>query len=168
MMTWTVYCNPVADMVGPWFLAFYLLYCLLLMWLVSRARRRYLRSYSPYGSGPVSLPAKVDPYYVAWLKGGIDQVLMLVMMRLSYKGLLTAGKSKEKTFTRPQGDIPEQLNRLERWVLSCFESGHGQKKGERFLPFVRSIRNLMPRRSEMAIPTRQIISAPVSAFCGSV
>lgn len=131
-MTWTVYSNPVADMVGPWFLAFYLLYCVGLMWLVSRARRRYLGSYSPFGSNSVALPAKVDPYYVAWLKGGIDHVLKLVMMRLSYKGLLTAGKNKGKTFIRPQGDSPEQLNRLERLVLSCFASGEGQKKGRAF------------------------------------
>ncbi|AHG22753.1 hypothetical protein Z042_10825 [Chania multitudinisentens RB-25] len=135
-MTWTAYSNPLADMYGPWFLAFYLLYCLVLMWLVSLTLRRCLQSYSPSGSPSISLPAKIDPYYVAWLKGGIEHLLTLVMMRLSYKGLLIAGKHKGKTFMRSQSDNSEpanqkeqRLNRLEQLVLFRFEAENDQKKG---------------------------------------
>lgn len=138
-MTWTVYSNPIADMYGPWFLAFYLTYCILLMWLISRARRRYLRSFVPSGSTPISLPPKIDPYFIAWLKGGIDHVLKLAMMRLSYERLLTAGQQKGKTFTRQRPSNPDKadqreqkLNRLERLVLLCFESGAEQKKAWAF------------------------------------
>lgn len=138
-MTWTVCSNPIADMYGPWFLVFYLTYCILLMWLISRARRRYLRSFTSSGSPSISLPPKVDPYYIAWLKGGIDHVLKLAMMRLSYEGLLTAGRQQGKTFTRQRpsnqgkADQREQkLNRLERSVLLCFESGAEQNKAGAF------------------------------------
>lgn len=138
-MTWTVYSNPIADMYGPWFLVFYLTYCILLMWLISRARRRYLRSFISSGSPSISLPPKVDPYYIAWLKGGIDHVLKLAMMRLSYEGLLTAGRQQGKTFTRQRPSNQEKanqreqkLNRLERSVLLCFESGAEQKKAGAF------------------------------------
>ncbi|MBL5827292.1 hypothetical protein [Serratia fonticola] len=94
------------------------------MWLVSRARRRYLRSFVPSGFASISLPPKIDPYSLTWLKGGIDHVLKLAMMRLSYAGLLAAGQQKGKTFTRQRpsnqekADQREQkLNRLERLVL---------------------------------------------------
>lgn len=138
-MTWTAFSNPIADMYGPWFLVFYLAYCILLMWLVSRARRRYLRSFVPSGSLSISLPPKIDPYYIAWLKGGIEHVLKLAMMRLSYEGLLTAGQQKGKTFIRPGTIDPakasqreQKLNPLERLVLQCFESGTDQKKAGAF------------------------------------
>lgn len=134
-MTWTVFSNPLADMYGPWFLGFYALYCIALMWLVARARRRCLQSHTPSGSPSISLPPKIDPYYIAWLKGGIDNVLKLAMMRLAYAGLLTAGRQKGKTFVRPYSSNPEKaeqreqkLNRLERLVLLGFESGAEQKK----------------------------------------
>lgn len=139
MMTWTVYSNPVADMYGPDFLLFYLVYSVFLMLLVFRLRKRNYQAYAALSSSSLMSLKRIDPYYVAWLKGGIDNVLKLAMMRLSYEGLLTAGGNKGKTFIRPQitdqelfNSKEQKLSPLERLVLFRFEAGYDQKKNWAF------------------------------------
>ncbi|MBK5144086.1 TIGR04222 domain-containing membrane protein [Budviciaceae bacterium BWR-B9] len=133
-MTWTVMSNPIVDMYGPWFLLFYLIYCIAIMIATGMISLRCYPDTSRVDKKPGLLPSHIDPYFLAWLQSGREKVLQLAMMRLSYSGLLVPG-SKSTTYmlrpvTNPESIQPkmQELNRLETLVFSCFEQQHEQSK----------------------------------------
>lgn len=83
-MNWLVD-NPIANLPGPDFLAFYILVCfvtLLLCWGIRR-------SADPAGAlPPLPIPSEPDPYEVAYLRGGANEVTRTAIFTLLQRGYL--------------------------------------------------------------------------------
>jgi uncharacterized protein (TIGR04222 family) len=83
-MSWLLH-NVVADIYGPYFLAFYatvivavIVACYLSIGSVDRTR----------SLEPPAIPAKLDPYEVAYLRGGENEVARVAIASLIQRGLL--------------------------------------------------------------------------------
>jgi uncharacterized protein (TIGR04222 family) len=83
-MSWLVH-NAVADMYGPYFLAFYatviaavIVACTITIRSVDRTR----------SLEPPEIPAKLDPYEIAYLRGGENEVTRVAIASLIHRGLL--------------------------------------------------------------------------------
>lgn len=146
-MTWTVMSNPIVDMYGPWFLLFYLVYCIAIMIAAGIISLRCYPDTSGSDKNRDLLPSHIDPYFLAWLQSGREKVLQLAMMRLSYAGLLVPGSKSQTYMLRPVTN-PEsiqskmqELSRLETSVLSCFEQQHEQSKEWAFNSLAPASRN---------------------------
>jgi uncharacterized protein (TIGR04222 family) len=83
-MSWLLH-NAIADMYGPYFLAFYAI----VIGVVILAGYRSVRSVDRTGSlEPPAIPAKVDPYEIAYLRGGENEVTRVAIASLIQRGLL--------------------------------------------------------------------------------
>ena len=117
-MSWTH--NPIADMRGPAFLALYaavifgtLAFC---WWrLRSADPTRYLKA--------PAIPPQLDPYEVAYLRGGPNEVLRLIILNLIQRDYLRPhdadGDQIEK---HPKHPDARYLSGLEKDVFALFTS----------------------------------------------
>jgi uncharacterized protein (TIGR04222 family) len=104
--------NPF-DLRGPEFLLFYLglmAVALLVVWLWRRRAE----------DGPVPRGAGVDPYAVAYLRGGAAEAIRVAVLSLHDRGLLTVTNGR---VTAVPGAATKVRRQLERAVLQWTEEG---------------------------------------------
>lgn len=107
--------NPL-DLPGPQFLVFYALLATAVL-LGFRSRARVL-SGPPEGPAPIDL-GNVDPYLVAYLRGGESEVARVVILSLLDRGLLVASGDELEAVS---GAAAKVRRPLERSVLEEFSS----------------------------------------------
>ena len=109
--------NPIANMYGPHFLLFYgVVIVLTLVGCWWTLRRRDLTGVLPVP--PV--PSEPDPYEIAYLRGGEEEVTRVVMLSLTQRGYLQASTSRiEHALNHP--DL-RHLSEIERAVFDWFSS----------------------------------------------
>lgn len=83
-MDW-IFHNPLANMPGPWFLGLYVSLGLTL----AIALRMWVRSYDhSKWKEPLEIPKQLDPYEVAYLRGGPWEVVRIAIVELFERKLL--------------------------------------------------------------------------------
>jgi len=85
--------NPF-DLAGPEFLLFYFLLGVITAMIVRVARRTFLESAGQVGALDLANRIGKDPYAVAYLRGGRDELIRAALISLIERGLLAAGASK--------------------------------------------------------------------------
>ena len=117
-MSWTH--NPIAEMRGPDFLVFYatvILGTLALCWwrLWKADPTRSMRA--------PAIPPELDPYEVAYLRGGPNEVLRLVILSLIQRGYLRPDKPEAGDQIEKHPDHPDAryLSKLEKKVFDGFD-----------------------------------------------
>jgi uncharacterized protein (TIGR04222 family) len=114
--------NPITELTGPEFLVFYAVviaatfaFC----WL-RRRRGDHTKSVPP-----ATVPDRIDPYEIAYLRGGEIEVARVAVVRLTEMGYLVR---EEKRRLRQADQTPGNLSDLERCVYDWF--GAGRKVNE--------------------------------------
>ena len=116
-----IFHNPIAEMYGPQFLLFYAVVILITCaacWMTLRRLDRTNRL-------PVlAVPSDPDPYEIAYLRGGENELIRSVIFGLILKGFLRVNQSKKEPLIERTERSPEQrqLLPLERRVLDEFTS----------------------------------------------
>lgn len=110
--------NPIANMPGPQFLLFYagvIAVTLIACWLA-------VRRPDATATLPVPLvPSLPDPYELAYLRGGENEVVRLAILDLMSRGYLQATDEKEQRIQRaPNHPHSRHLLDIERIVFDCF------------------------------------------------
>ena len=82
-MTWLD--NPIAHLWGPYFLALYAMVLAIMLAPILWYRRRADQSME---LGDLPIPLKIDPYQLAYLRGGLLEVLRLATVDLYQRGLI--------------------------------------------------------------------------------
>jgi len=122
-MDWLLF-GFIADMYGPYFLVLYgsviavtLAVC---WWMVRRSDRTG-------DSPPLSLPAQPDPYEIAFLRGGENELARVVIFGLIQRGYLEVVEKKvwvfslgQKLAQKANHPDPRHLSALERDVFGWF------------------------------------------------
>lgn len=83
-MDWIVN-NPISDLYGPYFLGLYAFLCALAAGICFWHRSKQDRSDS---LPPLRIPDSVDPYRIAYLRGGVSEVIRLGTLELMHRGFL--------------------------------------------------------------------------------
>ena len=120
--------NFITSMYGPHFLFFYgavIALTLASCWWA-------LRMLDPTTSLPApSVPSEPDPYEIAYLRGGENQVARVAIVSLTQQGYLrmseekTGGSTTEQRIERAPNPPKEgHLPQIEREVLGCFSGSH--------------------------------------------
>jgi uncharacterized protein (TIGR04222 family) len=117
-MTWLLH-NLIADLYGPYFLVFYALVIVSVI-VASYASVRAIDRTADLG--PPRIPKIIDPYEIAYLRGGENEVARVAIASLVQRGLLKIAKKetwKAKTQTIEVGRPPEsgELGPIEACVL---------------------------------------------------
>jgi uncharacterized protein (TIGR04222 family) len=90
-MNWLLH-NVVADLYGPYFLLFYAIVIVAL----TVACRRSIRSVDRTRDlEPPEIPAKLDPYEIAYMRGGENEVTRVAIASLIQRGLLQITEEKK-------------------------------------------------------------------------
>ena len=112
--------NVVADLYGPYFLLFYAIVIVALIVACHRSIRSVDRTQD---LDPPEIPAKLDPYEIAYLRGGENEVTRVAIASLIQRGLLQITEEK-KWWSDDQGDrqgpqagIPASWSPIEARVL---------------------------------------------------
>lgn len=119
-MDWLIE-NPLANMYGPTFL---LVYAVLIVFLIVIHRYR-LKALDWTAKMPLpQIPASPDPYEIAYLRGGENEVARSVIFALTQRGFLLHTKDfirNQSTFSKTDKvqDV-NLLSRMEREVLYYF------------------------------------------------
>lgn len=81
------FADPIATMPGPAFLLFYSILFVAAMY----ALRRRIKSLNTQSDSlpPLKLPEKIDPYQIAFLRGGENEVLRTAIVELVDQGVIT-------------------------------------------------------------------------------
>lgn len=101
--------NPF-DLRGPQFLLFYAGLVVVTLVVVARLRRRNELRQAPYSEAPWN-----DPYRIAFLRGGRNELVRVVVVSLVDRGLLEVQGDKVQTTAVGKGT--EARKRIEREVL---------------------------------------------------
>ena len=111
--------NVIADMRGPDFLRLYgvviigtLLLCAWLLWM--RDPTRVMSAHS--------IPSQVDPYEIAYLRGGENEVIRVVILDLIQRGYLQREAGTERICRSGRPPDARHLTDLERTVFNWFQS----------------------------------------------
>ncbi len=83
--------NLVADLYGPYFLLFY---ASAIVAVIVAARRSIGAADRSSEMGPPEIPSKIDPYEIAYLRGGANEVTRVVVASLMQRGLLRIDDEK--------------------------------------------------------------------------
>lgn len=96
-MTWLD--NPIAHLWGPYFLALYAMVLAIMLAPILWYRRRADQSME---LGDLPIPLKIDPYQLAYLRGGLLEVLRLATVDLypHYSGLMLQNIISQATVPR--------------------------------------------------------------------
>ena len=135
-MSWLMH-NVVADMYGPYFLAFYATVIVVVIVACFISIRSIDRTRS---LEPPAIPAKLDPYEVAYLRGGENEVARVAIASLIQRGLLQI--IEERTFLSK----PKRMNRV----------GCGGSSGRRRTTFLSKTRKVDRGRKPIANELRPI------------
>lgn len=111
--------NPLADMRGPRFLALYAV-AITLTIIIRRVLTRQLDWTG--NMAPPPIPSKPDPYEIAYLRGGVNEVTRSVVFALVQKGLLRMTPTGRDTVIErePTPSERQQLSMIERRALDWF------------------------------------------------
>jgi uncharacterized protein (TIGR04222 family) len=114
--------NPIANMYGPYFLFFYFIIATSAVIFTAVILQRQDRN-----DAPPSVSANPDPYEIAYLRGGVNEVIRVVVLALLQRGVLEqrigikAGRLKASmppTITVASGGpSPDSLQPLEKAVV---------------------------------------------------
>lgn len=88
-MAW-IFNNPIAGMWGPYFLVFFAAVFVVLFGFTCWHRGRVDESRE---MGEMPIPPEPDPYQIAYLRGGVGEVLRLAAVDLFHRGLLVEKKT---------------------------------------------------------------------------
>ncbi len=100
-MSWFLH-NAVADLYGPYFLLFYA--AVIVVSIV--AARRSIRSADwTRELDPLEVPAKLDPYEVAYLRGGANEVTRVAIASLIQRGVLQITEQKARLSVKKWIDL---------------------------------------------------------------
>ena len=124
-MSWWMH-NPIADMYGPYFLLLYI--CVIAATLVGCSWR--LLSIDPTAAlTPPPLGANPDPYEIAYLRDGENEVARVAIFDLIQRGYLKVVENKkwwggtEQLLARaPDHPDPRHLSTMEQKVFGLFSS----------------------------------------------
>ncbi len=128
-MNWLLH-NPIADMPGPRFLLFYAMVIVLTVvgcWLARRS------SDPTTTLAPPPVPPNPDPYEVAYLRGGENEVTRVAILSLIQRGYLRATQTpkhllasagEEHLAHAPDHPDPRHLTPMERAVFGWFATAH--------------------------------------------
>jgi uncharacterized protein (TIGR04222 family) len=106
--------NSLATMQGPEFLVFYLLTsCFVLI-----GAYRFIAAQDTTGAQPPATPSDIDPYELAYLRGGPNEVVRTAVYALRQKGLIEVEKGRLRT----SGFTPQALTTVERRVYETISS----------------------------------------------
>src|SRR6516165_1964885 len=116
-MNWFLH-NTVADLYGPYFLLFYAAAIVVLIAAAYRSIRAVDRSRD---LEPPEIPAKLDPYEVAYLRGGENEVTRVAIASMVQRGLLKITEEKRwlaltKKIDRGRPPEPRELQPVEAAV----------------------------------------------------
>ncbi len=121
-MTWLN--NPIAQMWGPYFLVLYALVFAVLFALIRWHRRRVDQSME---LGDLPMPSKIDPYPIAYLRGGLSEVSRLATVDLYQRGLIAESTPDSSGAKRlhllPEADLTD-LDPLLRAVAIFYRTPH--------------------------------------------
>lgn len=109
---------PLLNLSGPDFLDFYGAVALFVLAATYVALRLADRSDS---RPPPAVPAKPDPIETAYLAGGVNDVLRMIVYDLTHRGFTTLGVDDRLTIG-PKRPERGELNAMERCVLEAMES----------------------------------------------
>ena len=125
--------NPLATMQGPEFLAFYLaIACIVLI-----AAYRHIAAQDQTGAErPPPTPSDIDPYELAYLRGGANEVVRTAVYSLRQQGLIEIKKGR----LHVTGFSPQALSAIERRVYETITS-----KSDIPALFARHIRDTVER-----------------------
>src|SRR4029078_10245815 len=110
--------NFIADMPGPTFLVFYaavIVTVYFVVWLVLRQRD------SSHLLPPMAIPADPDPYEIAYLRGGENEVLRLIILELIQREYLKIEGDTIGIHPRPSN--PRHLQEPHRTCFSQLAKG---------------------------------------------
>ena len=112
--------NPIGDMYGPHFLILYAV-VIVLVFIISKV---LLYSFDPSQSMPIpQVPSVVDPYEIAYMRGGENEVIRLSILDLIQRGYLqriaNAKKADEIVWAKDHPDR-RHLNPIEDTVFGHF------------------------------------------------
>jgi uncharacterized protein (TIGR04222 family) len=99
-MNWLLH-NAVADLYGPYFLLFYAAAIVALIVACYRSVRSLDRTND---LEPPEIPAKLDPYEIAYLRGGKNEVTRVAIASLIQRGLLQITEKKGRVSTTKEID----------------------------------------------------------------
>lgn len=119
--------NPLANMPGVIFLVFYSLFIIFSLIIFGIWKTQADKT----ASLPVPpIPANIDPYEIAYLRGGINEVARAVVFALRQKDFLifqTDGKDSRIHPNQPQADA-RGLNQMEQAALVWFKDSREPKE----------------------------------------
>ncbi len=111
--------NFIADMRGPDFLGFYVVTALVVIvvcWGFAR------RKDPTRGLKPAPIPPRIDPYEIAYLRGGSSEVLRLVLLSLMHRGYIEISGQTELTIhQRRNHPDTRHLSQMEERVFGWFD-----------------------------------------------
>jgi uncharacterized protein (TIGR04222 family) len=109
--------NSLADMQGPNFLIFYGIFAC----LVLTAAYFFIAMQDNTGAmPPPQTPSAVDPYELAYLRGGANEVIRTAIYALHRRGLIGL---PDKDRINPTGAEAQELTAIERLVFSAISTG---------------------------------------------
>ena len=108
-MNWLLH-NVVADLYGPYFLLFYGTVIVVLIVACFRSIRAVDRTRD---LEPPEIPAKLDPYEVAYLRGGENEVTRVAIASMIQRGLLRIVEEKKWLTTSKKIDRGREPGRRE-------------------------------------------------------
>jgi uncharacterized protein (TIGR04222 family) len=132
-MSW-VWQNMIAEMYGPYFLGFY---GSIIVAVVVACHRALKAADETDALTPPRIPAKLDPYEVAYLRGGENEVARVAIASLVERGLLQIVEKKkmlvkQSFIDRGRAPDPRELRLVEAKILGW--SGFPALPGAVFQP----------------------------------
>lgn len=110
--------NPLATMYGPYFLLLYGFVTLFTILFFALFKTRIDQS----DRLPVpSVPATIDPYEIAYLRGGVNELARTAVFSLMQKGLIEIkNEGKVSVITRTAASTQQRTNAIEDATLNWF------------------------------------------------
>jgi uncharacterized protein (TIGR04222 family) len=119
--------NPLASMYGPYFLVFYILFIILTV-IGYRLLRNRLDKTAQFTVPPI--PHNPDPFEIAFLRGGANELARAVVFSLAQKNLLKFDNNDKFSLISPTGIQFESrtLSPIERAALDWFGTTRDTKE----------------------------------------
>jgi uncharacterized protein (TIGR04222 family) len=119
--------NPLAAMYGPYFLIVYGFTIFFTLIALAFAKSRLDQS-DKLTLPPV--PAQIDPFEIAYLRGGTNEVARSVIFSLMHKGWIEISNESSTSFIKPakNSQNPRELNQIENLALNWLGSGREAKE----------------------------------------
>lgn len=119
--------NPLAAMYGPYFLVFYGFFITFTLIILGIGKTRIDQT-DQIGLPPI--PAQIDPYEIAYMRGGTNEVARSVIFSLMQKGFLEITKEGSKTYLSrtPNQTDASRLLPIEQLALDWVETRQEAKR----------------------------------------